>query len=456
MVTALACWQRRNGEDWVIHPDQAMLEEFVEQYLDQLAPFQSPARPHILLVERDPIRFLAGFLAACIADCPLFLGNPDWGDREWQQVRAIVQPNLVWGKEFRGQPDSQPSLHTHARIMIPTGGSSGQIRFAMHTWETLLASVQGFQTSFQLPCIHSCCTLPLYHVSGLMQFLRSFTSGGRLVLTPFKAIEMGQLLPIDPEGFCLSLVPTQLQRLLQQSHLAEWLARFQVVLLGGGPSWPALLDQARDRRIRLAPTYGMTETASQVATLNPDGFLQGQFSSGQPLAHAEILIRDAAGQVVPAQQVGTVVIRARSLALGYYPDRWFGDELVTDDLGYWDEHQCLHLVGRSSHKIITGGENVFPIEVESVILATGLVADVKVIGLPDQEWGQVVTAVWVPRNPEVTLEAIREAIAGQLSRFKQPKYWVPVPALPRNAQGKVPVDQVMELVMQQLHHPRST
>jgi O-succinylbenzoic acid--CoA ligase len=103
-------------------------------------------------------------------------------------------------------------------------------------------------------------------------------------------------------------------------------------------------------------------------------------------------------------------------------------------------------VGRRSDKIITGGENVFPAEVETVIRATGLVQDVCVIGVSDRHWGEIVTAIYVPSSPEVSSEKLQTAVTDRLSKFKQPKYWLAVDQLPRNAQGKLNRPQLGQIV----------
>jgi O-succinylbenzoic acid--CoA ligase len=320
--------------------------------------------------------------------------------------------------------------------MIPTGGSSGRVRFAIHTWDTLTASVEACRQYFQVDRLHSCCILPLYHVSGLMQFLRSLLSGGKLAVLSAKTLN-AKPCPIDPSEFFLSLVPTQLQRWLQMPAQATWLSRFHTVLLGGGPAWSDLLQTARHHQIRLAPTYGMTETASQIVTLKPDDFLQGKPGCGQALPHAQIQIRNEAGQVLAPRQVGAIAIQATSLALGYYPELFAQSEFQTDDLGFLDDQGYLHVVGRRSQKIITGGENVFPAEVEAVIRASQLVDDVCVLGIPDAEWGEAVTAVYVPSHSQASQDKLRAIVEQQLSRYKRPKRWIPVQTLPRNAQGKV-------------------
>ncbi|MEH1822017.1 MAG: 2-succinylbenzoate--CoA ligase [Nostoc sp.] len=408
--------------------------------LTQLSACRTP--PKIILAEREPIRFLASFLAACAANCPVFLCNPDWGTQEWQQVFDLVQPDIIWGELLHTPtpplPHSPlPTPHSPL-IMIPTGGSSGQIKFAIHTWETLISSVQGFTEYFQLIQVNSFCVLPIYHVSGLMQFMRSFTTGGKLAIQPFKAVECGQTLNIKQSEFFISLVPTQLQRLLQNLELTEWLSQFNTVLLGGAPAWNELLEKARFHRIRLAPTYGMTETASQIATLKPDDFLRGKISSGQILPHAKVTIRNQEGEILNSNQIGNITIHAQSLALGYYPiTRENQDIFQVDDLGFLDEQNHLNIVGRNSDKIITGGENIYPAEIEFAIQATQMVADICVIGIPDKHWGQVLTAIYIPKQSDTSALKIQTLLKEKLSKFKIPKYWIPQQNLPRNSQGKI-------------------
>jgi O-succinylbenzoic acid--CoA ligase len=464
--------------DWLIGYDTQQLHHFTKELLINLnqLTLSEKRSPRILIAETNPLQFLASFLAAVAAETNVFLGNPHWGIQEWKQVFDLVQPDLVWGKEEinskveglspefisgvykpRKIQNSKlrvfhsPSPIPHPLIMIPTGGSSGKIRFAMHTWSTLSASVAGFCNYFNCKQINSCCVLPLYHVSGLMQFLRSFLTDGKLAIFPYQALKRGEKPEIEPQEFFLSLVPTQLQFLLQSDP--NWLSRFHTVLLGGAPAWRSLLDTARKHRIRLAPTYGMTETASQVATLKPEDFLQGNDSSGQILPHAKISIQNETGELLDTQETGKITIEADSLYLGYYPHLVSEKKstfFTTDDLGFLDPQGYLHIVGRNSQKIITGGENVFPAEVEAAILATNLVADVVAIAVPDFQWGQVVTAVYVPKNLEVSTNLIREKIKHQLSKYKQPKHWIRVNNLPRNERGKINYQQITELARNHL------
>ncbi|WP_254565221.1 2-succinylbenzoate--CoA ligase [Oscillatoria sp. HE19RPO] len=448
-------WQKSDLIAWM-EAKTGSLGTTALQFFSQLTQHKTP--PTLLLAERDPIRFLGGFIAAVAADCPLFLGNPNWVDSEWHSAIQQIQPDRIWhqGQDFPGKACQTPRDTPPSGIMIPTGGSSGQLRFAIHTWETLMASVAGFTEYFQLPAVNSCCVLPLFHVSGLMQFLRSFTTGGTFVnVSSYQTIVEQTAAKINPEEFFISLVPTQLNRLLETPESADYLARFQTVLLGGAPAWPELLQRAREYQISLSPTYGMTETASQIVTLKPADFLAGNQSSGRLLPHAQIIITNPEGEALEVGKTGMITIQADSLAKGYYPGEKlasFSSDLnsfQSDDLGFIDAGGYLTVVGRHSDKIISGGENIYPAEVEAAILGTGLVEDVCAIAVPDRDWGQVVTAVYVPKGG-VQAEAIASLLSDTLSPFKRPKYWVQIDRLPRNNRGKISRSLVQEMVLIQL------
>jgi len=454
------------NRDWLVGVSAEQVLQVFEQHWQCVTAQQSPPKnpPRILLAESDPVQFLGRFFAAVAAGCPLFLGNPAWGSTEWEEVLTQIQPDQIWSSALslnaKSHDEPPPTPLPPQSIMIPTGGTSGRVRFVMHTWKTLMASVAGFcdyfcdyfeigtQTRNQLFVVNAYCVLPLYHVSGLMQVLRCFSTGGTLAIAPFRQLEQGFTLPLPPEQSFLSLVPTQLQRLMRSPLIREWLTQFRAVLLGGAPAWMELLQEARSQAIPLAPTYGMTETASQIATLTPIQFLAKESSQGwvgSPLPHAQVTIRNEQGQILESNRVGAIAIQASSLGLGYFssnprkqeatPKHW--QVYLPDDLGYLDDAGHLHIVGRNSDKIISGGENIFPTEIEAAIRATGLVKDVAVLGLPDPIWGEAVTAIYVPIEPGCRSNKIRASVGDRLSRYKHPKHWIPVDNLPRNPQGKL-------------------
>ena len=426
------------------------LQKLTESKLQEISSFIN--KPNIIIAESHPVNLLAAFLAGVIKGANLFLCDPNWQQQEWQQVLSLIEPDLVFAQQetkdlLLGVRDSavtkvmSPSnLSQESLIMIPTGGSSGKVKFAMHKWSTLSASVRGFQQYFNCQKINSFCTLPLYHVSGLMQFMRSFLTQGNLIICPYRAINKRQII-LNKQEYFISLVPTQLQSLIESS--SSTLAEFKTVLLGGANISRSLLEKARRLNIPLAPTYGMTETASQIVTLKPDDFLAGNNSSGKVLPHAEITIKPK------TNEHGLINLKCDSLCLGYYPHIFDRPQLfTTDDLGYLDNEGYLYLIGRNSQKIITGGKNVFPAEVEAVILATKLVQDVCVVGISDRKWGQAVTAVYVSLQSKQDLDLLKKQIRLQLAKYKQPKNWIEVDSLPRNNRGKINYQKVKAIAKQ--------
>jgi o-succinylbenzoate---CoA ligase len=352
-IYALFCQRLTAG--WLIGVE---CQSIIDRSNQRLADFTRHQPNFISISTTDLTEFIADFMAGCRLGIPIFLCNPHWGDTEWVQVARITS-------------QVNPQRHQNL-IMIPTGGSSGEVKFATHTWETLSASVWGFQEFYAIDKINAVCTLPLYHVSGLMQLMRSILTDGRLLVTNFQQLctdPTSITNQIELADYFISLVPTQLAKLLDLAP--QWLAQFQTILLGGAPPSIELLHRARNAKSPLALTYGMTETASQITSLKPTEFLAGNNSCGRVLRHAKIKLRSPEGEIQ---------IDAKSLMLGYFPAFNLSTNFEPDDLGSLDLAGYLTIIGRSSSKIITGGENVFPIEVIDAIMTTGLVADAWVIG----------------------------------------------------------------------------
>lgn len=441
---------QQTANNWLVNYDNQKFYNQVQGFINLLqSTWQKSTPPKILLAEDNPYLFLGLFLACVILDYPVFLANPSWSLSEWQQVNQLIQPSLLWDthkQQFIFSDFSEiPSNHFSGKIMIPTGGSSGQIRFAMHNWATLTASIQGFSQYFAQKTINSCCLLPLYHVSGLMQCLRSLVTGGKLLIFPYSDLKNNHIPSFSPQDYFLSLVPTQLQFLLASNPL--WLSQFKTILLGGAPSWTSLLNQARQKGIPLALTYGMTETAALIVALKPEQFLHGNDTMGQVFPHAQIEILTEQGETLEYGQTGIIGIKASSLCLGYYPNDFSQDVLFwSNDLGSLNAEGYLTILGRRNRMIITGGEKVCAEEVEKVIKDTGLVDDVCVVGLPHSYWGEVVVAVYV----SFTSNPTDQAIAGKLSKFKLPKHWLGIDTIPRNSQGKINYLQVKQWVITQL------
>jgi o-succinylbenzoate---CoA ligase len=258
------------------------------------------------------------------------------------------------------------------------------------------------------------CPLPLHHVGGLNVLIRSAINRTTVVLHERFDAERVKAALEAGEVTLASLVPTMLARLS-----AAGLRRapgLRAIALGGGPIPAGLLDWAAEAGIPVVPVYGMTETCSQIVAGSPGRPLRGV--ELEIAADGEILVR---GPMVAPASVGS--------------DGW----LHTGDLGRLDEAGRLEVLGRRKELIVSGGENVAPLEVEQVLLAHPAVADAGVAGLPDPEWGEAVTAYVVLREPA---DDLREWCRGRLAAFKVPKAIHVVDALPRNRGGKLMRDRL--------------
>jgi O-succinylbenzoic acid--CoA ligase len=246
------------------------------------------------------------------------------------------------------------------------------------------------------------CALPLTHVGGLSILLRSVIAGTTVLLHDRWSTE-AVLRGLD-DATIVSLVPTTLRRLLDAGLREPPALRW--ALLGGAPIPPRLLDRAREARVPVAPTYGLTEACSQVTT------------HGVPLFCTRVELASD----------GEILVRGPTVA--------GGGTLPTGDLGRWMDGR-LEVVGRKADTIITGGENVAPAEVEAVLEQHPAVAEAAVHGRPDPEWGEAVVATVVLCG-EATPEELREHVAARLERFKVPKaIAVSAEPLPRTASGKL-------------------
>ena len=293
--------------------------------------------------------------------------------------------------------------------------------------------------------------MPVFHIGGTGFGVQIIAAGASaLVATEFDADFV--LDAIANEGLSkIFVVPTALRMLVDHPRARQVnYARIRTLLYGASPIPLDLLREAMNLfECGFVQMYGMTETTGTICALipedhDPDGN-QRMRSAGRPLDGVEIAIRDPEGADLPAGQTGEICIHAPTVMAGYWmreeatrevlsADGWFH----SGDAGYLDDAGYLYLVDRVKDMIVTGGENVYPAEVERVIEQHPDVAQVAVIGTPCPKWGEQVTAVIVPVRPDhaeaaAIVAAARESLAG----YKLPKQVHFVSALPRNATGKV-------------------
>ena len=304
-------------------------------------------------------------------------------------------------------------LDAVAAVMHTSGTTAAPRRIEL-TYGNWLWSALGSAVALGLdPEERWLCPIPLVHVGGLSIPIRSAIYGTTAVLHERFETEAVLAALIDPREriTLVSLVPTMLARLLEAGLREPPTLRW--ALLGGGPIAPALLERARRAAVPVAPTYGMTEACSQIAT------------HGWPLTAVELRIGGD----------GEVLVRGPSVAPGSLgPDGW----LHTGDLGQFGEHSRLVITGRKADTIITGGENVAPTAVEAVLLEHPAVADAGVFGRPDRRWGEAVVATVVVRDgANVDQDELRAFCAARLAPYQVPKALRFAAELPRTSSGKL-------------------
>ncbi|MFL5862932.1 MAG: AMP-binding protein [Solirubrobacteraceae bacterium] len=337
---------------------------------------------------------------------------------ETERAHRIAHAELVLEALPQGAGPARPEPRpiepdASATLMFTSGTTAGPKPVAL-TYDNWLWNAVGSALALGLdPAERWLCPMPLAHVGGLSIQIRSAVYATTVLLHDRFDAQRALDALMDPAQrvTLVSLVPTMLSRLLD-AGLREPPA-LRRVLLGGGPIALSLLTRAHHAQVPVSPSYGMTEACSQIAT------------DGVPLLGTELRI---AGD-------GEVLVRGRTVAadaLG--PDGW----LHTGDLGALDDGGRLVIAGRKADTIVTGGENVAPVEVEAVLLEHPAVRDAAVFGRSDPEWGEAIIAqVVLAIGADVPAEALRAHCVQRLAPFKVPKRFEPVAAVPRGTTGKL-------------------
>jgi O-succinylbenzoic acid--CoA ligase len=310
-------------------------------------------------------------------------------------------------------------------VVIHTSGTSSAPKPVELTYGNLLWSALGSAVALDLdPRERWLCTLPLSHVGGLSIVVRSAIYATTAVV--HERFETDRALhSLREQGITLvSVVATTLGRLLDAG--LERPPALRAALTGGGPVPAALVERARAAGVPVSMTYGLTETCSQVTTTPAAALAAGDLAAGPPLFCTRVRVAED-GEI---QVAGPTVARA-----ALERDGW----LATGDLGRLDERGRLRVTGRKADTIVSGGENVAPSEVEAVLEAHPDVLEAAVVGLPDERWGEAVTAIVVSRPGRAAdRESLRAHCAAALAPFKVPKrVLLRGEPLPRTRSGKL-------------------
>lgn len=352
----------------------------------------------------------------------------------FQKIWEDPTPILVYGKDWK-------STQCHAieekisaisavdfplyrdSFLVTTGGTSGQLKIAVLKKSALAASVQAMQSHFELSKINSLCLLPLYHVSGLLQLIRSFLSGGDFVSANYQDFKNDQFPSLS--DFCLSLVPTQWNFLKQSSTALRFLQKQQYIFLGGAPCSLRELSEANEHQIPLRPVYGMTETCAMIASAKIEN------------PHSNKIVYSPFDQVLLTKSDrDTLTISTPQLFSGYIPNT--PRELLsfqTEDLVQFQE-EGFSILGRNDQIIISGGKKIVPQEVSEVLQNLFSLSDLYITSREDPHWGQKMICYYVAEKKYSTAE-LKSKSASILASHQIPKEWIALSKIPRNAAGKI-------------------
>jgi O-succinylbenzoic acid--CoA ligase len=374
----------------------------------------SPTRAGVLCV-----------LALLERGAPTVLVHPRWTATERAAAIARTDPALVLEDDRvveRRSPDGPPQPPAEPGVVVFTSGSRGRPKAVELSHDALAAAARAHAEILPwAPDDRWLLAMPLAHVGGLSILTRALLGRRAVVLGPPRFAPEGLRAAIARHRVTLlSLVPTMLARLLPGPPPPT----LRAVLVGGAACPDALLARGREQGWPLLPTYGLTEGCAQLCTQRLDD--PRPTGVGPPLPGVEVRVTD-----------GEIEIRGPTLMRGFLddPTPWQpGGWYRTGDIGRLDADGHLHVSGRADDRIVTGGENVDPCEVEATLAQHPAVEESCVVGLPDPTWGQVVGAMV---SGDVDETCLIRYVADRLAPFKRPRRWAFVDGLPLLASGKV-------------------
>jgi fatty-acyl-CoA synthase len=344
-----------------------------------------------------------------------------------------------------------PDVHSDMPLLLVyTSGTTGVPKGAVHTQAALLANARASAWAHDfVEGDKVLSTLPMFHVGGLcIQTLPALLAGVQVVLHPrFDPTAWLDEMTTSRPSLSL-LVPATMRAVFEHTRWAETsLACLRGIMTGSSTVPVAYLETLHARGVPVGQVYGTTETGPVSIVLRLPEAMARVGASGWPHPQAQVKLVDALGHEVGPGETGEVCIRADNLMRGYWSaqgqsclglqDGWFH----SGDLGQRAEDGCITIVGRSKDMIISGGENIYPAEIENQLVTLLGVAESAVVGLPDERWGEVPVAVLV-RSADaagqcLTAEAVMQHLQSRIARFKLPRRVVFVESLPKSALGKV-------------------
>jgi len=367
--------------------------------------------------------------------------SAETGAEGWQMMDDLISATEPIAKGVAVSPDD-------VAMIMYTSGTTGLPKGAMLThgniaWNNINALHAIDLGSKEVALV----VAPIFHIGGLnVTTIVTLQKGGHVIL--HRSFDPGAALEAIQANSVTNMfgVPAMFLFMSQHPDFEDTdLTSLNVVVVGGAPVPEPLTRTYLAKGVPFAQGYGLTETAPMASFLLPDYALDKVGSAGFAPLYTDLAVLDDNGEPTPTGERGEICIKGPSVMKGYWnrPDAtaeaidsegWFH----SGDIGYLDEGGFLFVVDRLKDMVISGGENVYPAEVESALFQHPCIADVAVIGLPDERWGEAVTAVVVCTNGEsITLESLREWAGERLARYKLPTRLHTIAELPRTSSGKV-------------------
>ncbi|MFP7300459.1 o-succinylbenzoate--CoA ligase [Neobacillus niacini] len=383
----------------------------------------------------------------------LILENEFHGLKQEIEISVMTKDELYTVSPIEPEIQNEINLGDISTIMYTsgtTGNPKGVIQsYGNHWWSAVGSALNLGYTETD----RWLCSVPLFHISGFSILMKSVIYGMPVIL--HESFDANKVIEdIKSERVTImSVVGTMLFRMVETLKDERLPNHFRCALLGGGPAPLPLLEACKSKDIPVFQSYGMTETASQFVTLSPEYSITRLGSAGKPLFPSQLKVILEDGSIAKPKQAGEIMVKGPNVTMGYlyrpdvlkekFKEGWF----QTGDIGYLDEEGFLYVLDRRSDLIISGGENIYPAEIESVLLSHPEVADAGVTGFKDEIWGQVPAAFIVRKQgAEVTEDELRQLCLENLAKYKVPKTFHFTDKLPRNAAKKLMRRKLCELV----------
>ncbi|MRI34727.1 o-succinylbenzoate--CoA ligase [Endozoicomonas sp. OPT23] len=405
-----------------------MLDTWVEQYRDYLNDSGLDVGDRFLVVTENPLTSVI-LIIACLRSgfiyCPANHRFPlqqieAYGNRIGsrftlgvflENATELQLPELI--DEFSQNP-APIKIETHRLFnLIATSGTTGVPKAVAHTFSNHWCSAEGSKANIDLKEGDSwLLSLPLFHVGGFSIVIRCLLAGATMVIDTEKT-SLANLL-MQEKVTHLSLVNTQLYRLINHEGFHFSKTQVNLVLLGGGYASEEVVSIVENQGVQLLTTYGLTEMSSQVTTGKPC-FMNAGVTSGKPLPYRELAINEA----------DEICVRGETLAAGYYSDGSLSSLLATDgwfhtgDLGCWYQGN-LKVTGRRDNMMISGGENIHPEEIEQALLSLDGIVQAVVVSIAHQEYGSRPYAFVETENDRFDPLFTKRMLAGNIGRLKVP------------------------------------